>query len=58
MAVSMKGGIFWHVTYSLVEVYRRLGGMYCLHFQSLIVIVFLFPIYFVCYLFVRGISQL
>jgi hypothetical protein len=39
-AVCMKSDIFWNVIYSLVEVSRRLGGMYCLHFQALIVRVF------------------
>jgi hypothetical protein len=51
MAVSIKSDIFWYVTYSLVEVYRCLGEMYCLHFQGLIVTVLfnsqftLFPAY-------------
>jgi hypothetical protein len=31
----MKNAIFWDVTfYSLVGVYQRFGGIYCLHLQG------------------------
>jgi hypothetical protein len=33
-AASMKMTVFWHVACSLVEVYRRFRGAFCLHYQG------------------------